>query len=65
MNRARNRAPAPFRGVSFFGWLTIAAFVTACIAYQFGALTQSSTLVVLAAALLGYASIVTVLGRGL
>lgn len=60
--RARtSRAPLVF--VSWVGWATIIAFVAACVAFELGALSRSATVVVLAGALLLYASIVSVLGR--
>lgn len=58
-----NRSRAPLVFVSYVGWLTIAAFVAACVAFEFGVLSRGPTLVVLAAVLLAYASIVSVLGR--
>lgn len=61
MPRARNPAPAPLRGVSFVGWLAIVAFVAGSVAHQLGALPRSSTLVVLAAALVAYAALVALL----
>lgn len=59
----QKRARAPLAFLSYVGWLTIVAFVAACVAFQFGVIGRGPTLVVLAAVLLGYASIVSVLGR--
>jgi len=55
--------PAPLRALSYVGWMAIVAFVLASVAFRWGAITRSVTLVVFAAALVGYAAIVSVLSR--